>query len=236
MRWRLQKLDWPYAVGELIIVVAGVMIALGFDQWNSDRLERVEETEIIERFIADLRVDLDGISFGLGRVTDKEARLLRISSSLESPDDRPKASTLFLEDIVESATYGWNQARARRTTFDEVLPSGKFGLIRDTAIRVKIADYYDSEAASHDRIDERETGYSDLSYGLVPRVTEFEIEPDLSDAQLERIVDQVISSQLPERLVAEINFTRFVNERFTSWRSLCLVLIDELEFYRDTIE
>ena len=145
MRWRLQKLDWPYAVGELIIVVAGVMIALGFDQWNSGRLERVEETEIIERFIADLRVDLDGISFGLGRVTDKEARILRISSSLESPDGRPKDSTLFLEDVVESATYGWNQARARRTTFDEVLASGKFGLIRDTAIRVKIADYYDAD-------------------------------------------------------------------------------------------
>ena len=47
MRWRLSKLDWPYAVGELIIVTAGVLIALAIDQWNSDRLDRVEEQRIL---------------------------------------------------------------------------------------------------------------------------------------------------------------------------------------------
>lgn len=43
MRWRLRKLDWGYALGELIIVTAGVLIALAIDEWNSDRLNRVDE-------------------------------------------------------------------------------------------------------------------------------------------------------------------------------------------------
>ncbi len=55
MRWRLRKLDWPYAIGELIIVVAGVLIALAVDQWNSDRMARVEEGEIIEQLISSLK-------------------------------------------------------------------------------------------------------------------------------------------------------------------------------------
>ena len=54
MRWRLLRLDWAYGIGELVIVVAGVMIALGFEQWNSCRLDHVEEIEIINGFLPDL--------------------------------------------------------------------------------------------------------------------------------------------------------------------------------------
>ncbi len=39
MRWRLLKLDWAYAIGEFIIVIAGVLIALTIDQWNDGRLQ-----------------------------------------------------------------------------------------------------------------------------------------------------------------------------------------------------
>ena len=235
MRWRLLKLNWAYGIGELLIVVAGVMIALGFEQWNSDRLDRVEEVEIIERFIADLRVDLDSIAFGMEATSEKETALSRIISSLKSPQKRPSDLTLFLQDVVESAAYGWNQGSPRRTTFDEVLASGRFGLIRDTATRVRIADYYEWNLSRDDRIEERETDYPNLSYRLVPRVTEFELATDLSDAQLEELINIVLSSPLPEHVAGEMNFTRFLSEQFTEWRVFCLTLIDELEFYRSTI-
>ncbi len=233
MRWRLFRLNWSYGLGELVIVVAGVLIALAVDQWNSDRLARVEEVEIIDRFIADLQVDLEGIARGLERISYKKVRLLRIYSSLESSNERPNDMARFLADVVESTTQGWNQARARRTTFDEVLASGKFGLIRNTAIRVKISDYYDSEATAHNRIEERETGYADLSYRLVPRAAEFELATNLSDDQIARLVDRVFDSSLPDHVVAEMNFSQFLNDQFTEWRSRCLELIEKLESYRN---
>jgi hypothetical protein len=36
MFWRKLKLDWSYAIGELIIVTVGVLIALGVNQWQQD--------------------------------------------------------------------------------------------------------------------------------------------------------------------------------------------------------
>ena len=236
MRWRLQKLNWPYAVGELIIVVAGVLIALTVDQWNSDRLERVEEVEIIDGFLSDLREDIEDISLGLEILPEKETRLLRISSSLETFDHRPNDISRFLEDIVGSTPYGWNQARARRTTLDEVLGSGKFGLIRDAALRVKISEYYDFDLSVSNRINERETEYPSLAYRLVPRSTEGEVETNLSDAQKQRLVERIFDSPLQDHVVGEINFSRFVMERLTFWKALCLELIDELETYRNTLE
>jgi hypothetical protein len=231
----LLRLNWAYGIGELLIVVVGVMIALGFEQWNSDRLDRVEEVEIIERFIADLGIDLGEIASGMLAISGKETALSRISSSLESPETRPRDLTLFLQDVVDSASYGWNQGTPRRTTFDEVLASGRFSLIRDTATRVRIADYYEWNLNRENRIEERETDYPNLSYRLVPRVTEFELATDLSDAQLEELINIVLSSPLPEHVAGEMNFTRFLSEQFTEWREFSLALIDELEFYRSTI-
>jgi len=236
MRWRLQRLNWAYAVGELIIVVAGVLIALTVDQWNSDRLERVEEVEIIDGFLSDLREDIEDISLGLEILPEKETRLLRISSSLETFDHRPNDISRFLEDIVGSTPYGWNQARARRTSLDEVLGSGKFGLIRDAALRVRISEYYDFELSVSNRINERETEYPSLAYRLVPRSTEGEVETNLSDAQKQRLVERIFDSPLRDHVVGEINFSRFVNERLIFWKALCLELIDELETYRNTLE
>ena len=236
MRWRLLRLNWAYGVGELVIVVAGVMIALGFEQWNSDRLDRVEEVEIIGRFIADLQSDFDVISGGLNIVSRKEASLDRVYSSLETPVNRPTELLEFLYDVASGASFGWDQGSARRTTFDEVLASGKFGLIRDTAIRVQISDYYEGDLRRTARIDERETGYADLSYSLVPRVDGGNTAlPELSDAQQARLVDQVFSSLEPSQVAAELNFARYVNAGFTGWKATCLDLIDELETYREAL-
>ena len=235
MRWRLQKLNWPYAVGELFIVVAGVLIALAVDQWNSNRLDRVEEVEIIGHLISDLQADLESILSGQTSLSEKETSLLRIYSILESPDERPKDMAGFLEDVVVAARYGWGQAGARHTTFDELLGSGTLGLIRNSTIRIKIVEYYDADLIRENRIDEREPGYANLSYRLVPRSAEFEAAKDISEAQIERLFDQLFDASFRDYVVAEINFSRFVNDRFMDWRNRCLELIDELEAYRNDL-
>ena len=141
-----------------------------------------------------------------------------------------------LADVAVSSGYGWNQRRARRTTFDEVLASGKSGLIRDATIRVAISDYYSWENSEVRRREERETGCAALTYRLVPRAGEFEPATDLSEAQTERFVNQLFDESTRDEVVAERNFTRFVNQQSHTWQERCVELIGELEAYRDSIE
>ncbi len=108
MRWRLLKLNWAYGVGELLIVVVGVMIALGFEQWNSDRLDRVEEVEIIERLIADLTSDLQDLENQASAINEKEASLLRVRSILATENARADDPAGFLRDVIDGANFGWN--------------------------------------------------------------------------------------------------------------------------------
>jgi hypothetical protein len=243
MRWRFSKLNWSYGLGELVIVVAGVLIALAVNQWNSDRLDRLEEHEIIERLISDLNWDRNALESQFRSLERKEASLVRVRAVLTTANVPPRDQVEFLRDIVIGANYGWNQEQARRTTFNELLAAGKFGLIRDAQLRVKIAEYYKRDTNYHQRIDERETDYPHISFQLVPRINEGVGGGDVDvvvleskSADLEQIVDDIFSSPLRNHVTAELNLARFIRYAGGRLQKSCTDLLDELEAYRETIK
>jgi len=243
MFWRKFKLDWSYAVGELLIVVIGVLIALAIDQWNDDRLERLEEVDAVARILTDVQTDLQDFDFRLKSVDAKEESLLRVKAFLAGGARIDPAA--FLRDIVGGADWGWNQGLARRSTYDNLLESGRLGIIADPEIRSQISDYYRYYQDSHKRIDERETDYPALSYQLVPRthtnqnegvVSEQEIESGLSDTQLNEIVALVRASAIGDHVTAELNLARFILQIELDLQGRAVSLVSLLEEYRARIQ
>jgi hypothetical protein len=174
---------------------------------------------------------LSGYQLGLDILGRKEDSLRRLHSALTSAQSKPSDSTEFLKDVIFSANYGWNQHRARRVTFDELIGSGKLGLIRSADIRTAIGDYYELEAGTSDRINERETAYPHISYQLVLRANESEPDAALNELQIEALVAGVLESPLREHLIAEINFANFTRDRFTELQSACTTLVMALQAY-----
>ncbi len=181
----------------------------------------------------------------LSDLDEKEASLRRVRSVLASSSESVDDPAGLLRDVIQGANRGWNQTEARRTTFNELLGSGKFSFIRDAGIRVNIADYYDSDESAHQRIDERETQYPDVSYLLVPRKNEGLVatdvanrprEPDLEDSNAEKLVADVFASSLSNYINGEINLTRFIRNLDIRLRDERLDLLRTLEAYRETIQ
>ena len=139
MLWRKFKLDWSYFIGELAIVTIGVLIALGIDGWNDERLDRAEEVEIISRLIADINSDFMFLDFRLKAIDAKEDSLRRVRAAFVN--GAPHDSYAFLRDIIAGADFGWNQGLAQRATFDDLLGSGRLQVITDPDIRTRIVVY-----------------------------------------------------------------------------------------------
>ena len=239
MIWRKLRFDWSHTLGEFLIVIAGVLIALAIDQWNDDRLERQQEVDAIARILAELKGDLRSFDLVLKAIGEKEDSLLRVRDVLIS--DAQMDPSAFLSDIVVGANFGWNQGMARRSTYDSLVGSGKLGIIVDPVIRIKITTYYRYYKDSYNRIDERETGYPALSYQLVPRsdcltpddcsVSE-EIEPGLSDVQLNEFVALVRASSIGDHVVAELNLARFIRRIVLINQARAKSLVGDLEAYQ----
>jgi len=51
-----------YAVGEIVLVVIGILIALSINNWNEQRKDRINERELYSRIITDLQADENRIN------------------------------------------------------------------------------------------------------------------------------------------------------------------------------
>lgn len=243
MIFRVPKLNWTHAVGELAIVTVGILIAVAIDQWNDDRKLRSEELQALSSILNDINLDLRDLRFRLDAIAAKERSLDRVQIQLA--DGEINDFYQFLTDIVVGANYGWNQGSANRATYDDLIGSGRLGIIRDSDIRLRIAHYYRQFAEGDNRMEERETDYPALTYELIPRSTtirdgevvwEREVENGLSEGELQSLVQGVRSSRIGELIIAERNFSRFVRGISLSLQEQAINLSDALEAYRVSLQ
>ena len=243
MFWRKFKLDWPYVIGELLIVTAGVLIALAISAWNSDRLDRNEQYDILTRLISDLEADVQSFDRRVRLVEEKEESLNRLWSTLSG--DGPDDPNQFLTDIVVGANYGWNQGTATKATFNELVGSGKLMLIIDDAARSAIVRYYERYETQHLRIDERETDFPRISYQLVPRgptigtlagPIEGKAQSGLSEEFVNGQIEAAKSSALRDHVIAEMNLARFIRGVSSSLTEDAKSLIEMLKSLQTEIE
>ena len=148
----------------------------------------------------------------------------------------------FFNDIIIGADFGWNQGIAQRSAYDDLLGSGKIGIIKNPDLRFNISNYYRNYEGQHIRIDERETAYPNLSYQLIPRNiidqggSEMEVELGITDEQLRELAELVYDSPIRNHITAEINLARFIRGITIDIQSQAMNLKKQLEEYQKKIE
>ena len=129
-----------YALGEILLVVIGILIALQIDTWNDERLDRQKEREYLSSMLVDLQEDIERIDaanegnvFLLARIDD----LLELLG--QPAGDASDQRQIFLHSLVY--TYWYLRADFSGLTMSQLKYSGDLQLIRDKAIRDAMLDY-----------------------------------------------------------------------------------------------
>jgi hypothetical protein len=127
---------------ELFIVILGVIIALAADSWREDQIESQEEKLYLQRLSRDLN---DGIE-NLNREQEIFARVresaLILSEAIES-NDRLDDESFVIEHFVQAGQHGVDREEMEHDlTFQEMIGSGRLGLIEDPVLRARLVAYY----------------------------------------------------------------------------------------------
>ena len=81
---RLKKIQWWNVLGEVLLIIISILIALQIDNWNSSRKERIYEKKALKEIQLSLESD---VQFHLGsrveRLNEIHASCLHILSFLE---------------------------------------------------------------------------------------------------------------------------------------------------------
>lgn len=212
MQWRFFKLDWRYAIGELLIVTLGVLIALYVDQWSTEQSIRASEIEYIERHISDLDEDQRRLDIAHEFLGGKIPSLDLIYEDLCTTSQVDLTASEKVSLLSRGALLGFSQPFARTDTYDEMISSGNLGLIADVDVRAALMTYFTDNDRFVSRTGPRTTQYPVLFFQLVP-------PPSMRDnSNAEDIWARVQSANICNAVRAEQNFASFMQEQYDEWQ------------------
>jgi len=156
-----------YAIGEIILVVIGIMIAVQINNWNAQKNTRNKELHYLENIKIDLKNNIGTITSVITKRTKDVESAGQIIAHLEGLPITDWKD--FNERCI--SIYAWDRFYQINYTFEELTYSGNLALIKNDSIKsmlLNLESLYKQTKAEEDhfRFDTEELIYKPL-YSLV---------------------------------------------------------------------
>ena len=133
------RLNWRFLLGEFVVIVVGVLLALWVDQLREARVNAELEVEYLESLVTDLDADLAQFDSTEAWMRRSEAAAAVVLALYEGSPPTENAADL----VAAVETAGWQYVPSiTRNTIDDLRSTGNLRLIRDPELRRAIASYY----------------------------------------------------------------------------------------------
>ena len=160
-----------YAVGEILLVVIGILIALQIDNWNESRKDRMAEQAYLSRLKEDLEIDN---RYYRRRIRDAEISLTAYAEFTEMIS-REQRTFQDLEGLAQlfSQFYSSEMVTTQNSTYSEMLFAGKLDLIMDPGLKSSLLNYYRRNEEISKHIEEYNTFTVDVLEILMMKAPKF---------------------------------------------------------------
>lgn len=149
----LNAATWRYAVGEVLLIVVGVSIALAATSWYEERKEHRREIESLLEIRATLEADFQSISKYESTTRRRVEHMTALLSHLESVAPYTAETSVSLGWLV-----GWRGVRIRAAPFEALKEDG-LSLISNDTLRFRLISLYEDEFASLKASSERSEAF-----------------------------------------------------------------------------
>ena len=126
-----------YAIGEIILVVIGILIALQINNWNEARRNTKTENEYYCRLLEDFELDRQNIK----RLSDESDYKIKKSKALLLDLPKKERSKEYLIDNYIQALRT-NAFVPSKVTILDITSSGKLNLIKNDSLKKILIRYY----------------------------------------------------------------------------------------------
>jgi len=127
-----------YAIGEIFLVVIGILIALQINNWNERRKERAIEDEYLERIYLDLHKDIDYLEDKI-KFTSISSESFQLFIKEMHQIQKTRQDMIHL---ISSVYWDAQNILIQDKTYSEIISSGKLSMISRKEIKESIDNYY----------------------------------------------------------------------------------------------
>ncbi|MET7029913.1 DUF6090 family protein [Sediminicola luteus] len=127
-----------YAIGEIVLVMIGILLALQVNNWNNRRIEKSKEQAILKNLQIDFKNNIDNLDLAYNRFKEAyQASAMLLEIIKDDKDINPTEVDHLINEIVN-----------KPMSFDfitgstnEIINTGSLHLIRDPALRKQISNW-----------------------------------------------------------------------------------------------
>jgi len=130
---------FKYAIGEIILVVIGILIALSINNWNQSQKEKQIETQYLSSIVRDLNEQLNSID-----------------TQMQTEQSYYEAASYLIEDYKKNHAFTLDSIFYKRATFliyrktfvitdptyTDLISSGNISIIKNQANKEQLLNYY----------------------------------------------------------------------------------------------
>ena len=124
-----------YALGEIVLVVVGILIALQINNWNEERKEKLEEIATLKNIKSDFLntiAEFQENNAFKNRIISTSAILYKIIQTKENPYSQKQLDSLLGELLINPTYNGQSE------TLNILFNSGKINIINNETIKNKL--------------------------------------------------------------------------------------------------
>ena len=141
-----------YAIGEIILVVIGILIALQVNTWNEYRKDRISEKELSLTLLKSLESDLEDVADKI-IIIDRAilAQELFITKSIDEVSSTYTAKEL--SDLILSVSYTSYSFFPNYALYNKISNNKQIDLIQSKATQMEIMELYEQHYKEYNDLD-----------------------------------------------------------------------------------
>ncbi|MBO0330427.1 DUF6090 family protein [[Muricauda] lutisoli] len=126
-----------YAIGEIILVVIGILIAIQLNDFNGDRKEREKELSFLQKLKDDINLDIQDLTL-------RDSILAVYQSNQEKGwelllEAKSVKDILTLDSLIQ---FRWQSFAVSRKTYDEMINTSGIYIITNRVLLNDLSDHY----------------------------------------------------------------------------------------------
>lgn len=193
-----------YAVGEIALVVVGILLALQINNWNQQRIDDIREQNYLKLIKQELENNADFIQWFYLNRYDRKVNALKMIREYHQGTYQIQDSSYFALEAGYGAVFGTQTFQTSTAVFDEIISTGNLNIIKNEELRRRLIDYYGSIETRLEALKEYDSGYLLNINSLRPFDSNY---PDsMSTLDMRLIIEEAGEEDLYRSATAELSY------------------------------
>ena len=157
-----------YAIGEIILVVIGILIALSINSWNQGRIDKKSESKYLKDIKKEIQNNNSILDFYIKNRLPYKIEGLLSAKKYSEENIEIKDTIAFLNTVTKGVMITNGLGILSRNSYNELLSTGNFQLISKDSIKIKVKSYYWGLDADDSNVKTYKSDITKFTTGLRP--------------------------------------------------------------------